>query len=65
LIAQLARQRGMTLGELGDCYVEAVLEASNGRKSEAARVLGVNRRTLYRREERREERSNGGVAKRA
>lgn len=53
-IAQLARQRGMTLAELGDLYVEAVLEATNGRKSEAARVLGVNRRTLYRREERRE-----------
>jgi len=58
LIAQLARQRGMTLGELGDCYVEAVLEAVNGRKSEAARVLGVNRRTLYRREERKEDRAN-------
>ena len=33
--------------------VDAVLEATHGRKSEAARILGVNRRTLYRREERR------------
>lgn len=58
-IAQLARQRGMTLSELGDLYVESVLEATGGRKSEAARILGVNRRTLYRREERREERREG------
>ena len=53
-IAELARRRGMTLGELGDLYVAAVLEATNGRKTEAARILGVNRRTLYRREERRD-----------
>ena len=51
-VAQLARQRGLTLSELGDLYVAAVLEATNGRKSDAARILGVNRRTLYRRDER-------------
>jgi DNA-binding NtrC family response regulator len=53
-IAQLARRQGLTLSDLGDRYVEAVLESTQGRKSEAARILGVNRRTLYRREERRE-----------
>jgi DNA-binding NtrC family response regulator len=52
-IAQLARRQGLTLSDLGDRYVEAVLESTQGRKSEAARILGVNRRTLYRREERR------------
>ena len=33
----------------------AALEAADGRKSEAARLLGMNRRTLYRREERHDE----------
>ena len=51
-ILRLARERRLTLGELGDLYVAAVMDAVGGRKTEAARVLGVNRRTLYRREER-------------
>jgi DNA-binding NtrC family response regulator len=55
-IMQLARQQGLKLSELSDRYVQAVLETTHGRKSEAARILGVNRRTLYRREERRQER---------
>ena len=65
LITELARQRGLSLSELGDLYVEAVLEAVGGRKSEAARILGVNRRTLYRREERRARDESGGIARRA
>ena len=51
-LVQLALQRRATLRELGDAYVEAALVAAKGRKSEAARILAVNRRTLYRREER-------------
>jgi DNA-binding NtrC family response regulator len=51
-IVQLAQEHRMTLHDLNDLYVNAVLEATHGRKSEAARILGVNRRTLYRREER-------------
>ena len=47
----------MTLHDLSDLYVEAALEVAQGRKSEAARLLGVNRRTLYRREERRAQQS--------
>ena len=42
----------MTVRELTDACIEAALEAAGGRKSEAARLLGMNRRTLYRREER-------------
>jgi DNA-binding NtrC family response regulator len=58
-VIQLARQRSLTLGELGDLYVDAILEATGGRKTEAARILGVNRRTLYRREERRSRDAGG------
>jgi two-component system response regulator HydG len=62
-VVGLARQRGLSLEVLEDLYIEAVLEATGGRKSEAARVLGVNRRTLYRREERRQkEAAEGGAA---
>jgi DNA-binding NtrC family response regulator len=52
-ILQLAREQRLSLHDLDDLYVNAVLESTQGRKSEAARILGVNRRTLYRREERR------------
>lgn len=51
-ILQLAQEQRMTLHDLGERYVEAVLDSTQGRKSEAARILGVNRRTLYRRAER-------------
>jgi DNA-binding NtrC family response regulator len=51
-VRKLAREQRLTLQELGDRYVEEVLQSVGGRKSEAARILGVNRRTLYRREER-------------
>lgn len=47
-----AVRRRLKLHELSEHYIERVLEEAGGRKSEAARILGVNRRTLYRREER-------------
>ena len=52
LLLRLALEQRLTVRELTDAYIEAALEAAGGRKSEAARLLGVNRRTLYRREER-------------
>jgi DNA-binding NtrC family response regulator len=53
MLARMALERRVTLKELSDAYVDAALEAAHGRKSEAAELLNVNRRTLYRREERR------------
>ncbi len=43
-----AYARRLTLRELGDLYVQSVLDALGGNKVQAARVLGINRRTLYR-----------------
>jgi transcriptional regulator with PAS, ATPase and Fis domain len=44
-----AWRRRLTLRELGDLYTARVLDEVGGRKDDAARVLGVSRRTLYRR----------------
>ncbi len=42
-------ERRLTLRGLGDRYIERVLELTGGNKVQAARILGINRRTLYRR----------------
>jgi DNA-binding NtrC family response regulator len=39
----------LTLSELGDRYTARVLECTSGNKARAAKILGINRRTLYRR----------------
>jgi|GEM_PF-2925404 len=39
-----------TLDELEKRYMKIVLEKTKGRKEKAARILGINRRTLYRKE---------------
>jgi DNA-binding NtrC family response regulator len=39
----------MTLREVADLYIERVLTLTRGNKVQAARALGINRRTLYRR----------------
>jgi DNA-binding NtrC family response regulator len=41
--------RRMSLRDVGDRYIEAVLALTRGNKVQAARILGINRRTLYRR----------------
>jgi DNA-binding NtrC family response regulator len=47
-----AANHGMTLHELGERYTEQVLRATGGNKVKAARILGIDRKTLYRRAER-------------
>jgi DNA-binding NtrC family response regulator len=44
--------RRITLHELEDLYIDEVLRLTGGNKVQAARILGINRRTLYRRGER-------------
>jgi DNA-binding NtrC family response regulator len=43
----------LSLAELEDRYIDKVLEHTHGNKVQAARILGINRRTLYRRGDRR------------
>jgi len=49
-----------TLAEVERAHILQVLEAVNGNKTEAARILGIPRRTLYRRLESYEEGPGGG-----
>jgi transcriptional regulator with PAS, ATPase and Fis domain len=44
-----AAHKELTLGELADQYTTQVLTMTNGNKARAAKILGINRRTLYRR----------------
>ncbi|MEZ4216007.1 MAG: sigma-54 dependent transcriptional regulator [Myxococcota bacterium] len=50
-LAEALAQR-LTLRELEDRYTDAVLEFTGGNKMQAAKILGINRRTLYRRGDR-------------
>jgi DNA-binding NtrC family response regulator len=47
-LAPLAQTR-MTLHELEDAYIEEVLKLTGGNKVKAANILGIDRKTLYRR----------------
>jgi DNA-binding NtrC family response regulator len=49
-LLRVAVDKRMTLRELGDRYIEEILGLTGGNKLQAARILGINRRTLYRRE---------------
>jgi DNA-binding NtrC family response regulator len=39
-----------TLYELEKRYIEIILKQTGGRKDKASQILGINRRTLYRKE---------------
>ena len=39
-----------TIDQLNQRYIDVVLTKTGGRKEKAAQILGINRRTLYRRE---------------
>ncbi len=54
LALQLAARRGIALRELEDRYIDEVMRTVEGNKVRAARILGIDRKTLYRRAERRE-----------
>ncbi|MDP6775981.1 MAG: helix-turn-helix domain-containing protein [Candidatus Latescibacteria bacterium] len=43
-----ALDNGSTLDDLEGEYIRVVLERADGNRSQAARVLGIDRRTLYR-----------------
>jgi DNA-binding NtrC family response regulator len=47
-----AIQRQLELREVEDLYIQEILRLTGGNKVHAARILGINRRTLYRRGER-------------
>ena len=45
-------QRRLSLHQLEELYIAEILKLVRGNKVQAARILGINRRTLYRRGER-------------
>ena len=53
LLRRLAQNR-VPLRELQDRYIDEVLSLTAGNKVRAARILGIDRKTLYRRAERRD-----------
>jgi DNA-binding NtrC family response regulator len=48
-LMRAAVERRLTLRELEELYIDRVLRLTGGNKVQAARILGINRRTLYRR----------------
>jgi len=57
-----AAGRGMPLRHLEDLYIDEVMKYTGGNKVQAARILGIDRKTLYRRAERREQAEQPGTA---
>ncbi len=47
-----AAQRRLSLREVEDLYIDEVMRLTGGNKVRAARILGIDRKTLYRRAER-------------
>jgi len=61
-LLRAALEQRLSLHELGDRYIEAVLKETGDNKVRAARILGINRRTLYRRGERARDRRSADDA---
>jgi DNA-binding NtrC family response regulator len=57
-----AAERRMTLRELEERYIDQILRLTGGNKVQAARILGIDRKTLYRRAERSEREVTAGGA---
>jgi two-component system response regulator PilR (NtrC family) len=51
LLAQAVHRR-LTLRELEELYIDEIMQCTGGNKVRAARILGIDRKTLYRRAER-------------
>lgn len=54
-----AAERNLSLKEVTNLYIDEILRRTQGNKLQAARILGVNRTTLYRREENHETTQDG------
>lgn len=59
--SEVEAEQMLTLEELGRRYTERVLRAAEGNKTRAAKILGLDRRTLYRKLERYERRMNANA----
>jgi two-component system response regulator AtoC len=59
-LARVAAQRRLTLRELENLYIEEILGLTSGNKVQAAKILGIDRKTLYRRAERVSEQAADG-----
>ena len=52
LLIRSAAQRQLSLREIENLYIAEILELTGGNKVQAAKILGIDRKTLYRRAER-------------
>ena len=52
-VLRSAARRRLPLREVEDLYIDEILRLTGGNKVHAARILGIDRKTLYRRAERR------------
>lgn len=57
-LARSAAEQRLTLRELEARYIDEIMQITGGNKAHAAKILGVDRKTLYRRAERRNHQSS-------
>jgi DNA-binding NtrC family response regulator len=51
-LARASAERQLSLRDLEDLYIDEILRRTGGNKVRAAAILGIDRKTLYRRAER-------------